>query len=217
MTTTTQFISTATLSLLICLSSPVGMAQEKREFFDDFQGQTLSPAFRVLNPDRQRMALTQDEFLLLVAHKDKKNVIEYNGLLPENYVVTIRLAGTPSERQQGVQIRIGDASNNVRVGVYVDYYKSLYQFTNKTLDNEDAKEISIRDDGLLGEPLYLKFTKTDVEFEGASSPDGVQWSSLGKQVLIDPSAKVNFEVYGWGDAPESPIKIDSFEIVDITN
>jgi hypothetical protein len=134
-----------------------------------------------------------------------------------NYEVTIRLSDPPALREQGAQIRIGSVTNHVRVGAYLDYNSHLHLHTNKTLDSEDSKPITIIDDSLIGEPLYLRFTKIEVEFEGAFSLDGVQWKTLGKQVLIDPSTKVYFEVSGWGEAPESPVKIDSFEVREITN
>lgn len=213
----TRCLSIAILSLLVGIPLSTVTAQENPSFFDDFQGTQLNPAFRVLNPDKQRMALTQGEFLLLVTHQDKKNVIGYTSALPENYEVTIRLDEPPKHKEQAAQIRIGSAANNVRVGIYLNDYSYFYLYTNKTLDSENSKAIQVRDDSLIGEPLYLRFTKIDVEFEGAFSLDGVQWKTLGKQVLIDPSAKVNFEVYGWGEAPESPIKIDSFEVREITN
>ncbi len=213
----TRCLFIATLSLLVGVPLSTAIAQENLSFFDDFQGTQLNPAFRVLNPDKQRMALTQGEFLLLVTHQDRKNVIEYTSALPENYEVTIRLFEPPTHREQAAQLRIGSDANNVRVGAYQTQASNLYLYTDKTLDGVDSNSIQNKDNSLVGEPLYLRFSKIDVEFEGAFSLDGLQWKTLGKQVLIDPNAKVYLEVSGWGEAPESPIKIDSFEVREITN
>jgi len=210
-------IRAACLIAACALAAASSHAQQERNFYDDFQGSSLNPAFRVLNPDRNRMALTQGEYLLLVTHHETKNVIEYNGTLPENYADTVRIAQPPQHREQWAQIRVGSGNSNVRVGMHVDQFRYLYFSTRKTLDGEAANAISERRDALLGEPVYLRFIKIGVEFEGQFSTNGVQWTSVGKQVLIDPTAKISIRVRGWGDSAESPVKLDSFEIVEILN
>lgn len=199
------------------LSALVAAAQSERNFYDDFQGTALNPAFRVLNPDRQRMALTRGEYLLLVTHPETKNIIQYTAALPEDYAVTVRIAQPPENPQQSAQILVGDTTNNVRVGMYIDEWQHLFFGTAKTLDGENAGALDQKDDSLRGEPVYLRFVKVGVEYEGHVSADGVKWTSLGKQVLIDPGAPVSLQVYSWGDGAESPVNLDSFEITEILN
>lgn len=198
-------------------------AQEDRNFYDDFQGTSLNPSFRILNPDKQRMALTQGEYLLLVPHIEKKNILEFNGNLPEDYAVTIRIAEPPQHFSQVVRLRVGNLNTYVAAGTYIGALcptcgiEGPYFYLGKQLDGEQTESIDVRRDELRGKPAYLRLEKNGVEFGAAFSPDGARWESIGKQVLIDPSAKVNLDIYSWAPAPETPIKIDSFEITEILN
>ncbi len=200
---------------LFLLPLSAASAQEDLNFYEEFQGTSLNPAFRVLNPDPQRMAMVHGEQVLLVTSKETKNIIQYEKPLPENYAVTVRIAQPPQNPEQWAHIQVGSGTSNVRVGMYVDGWKDLYFSTNKTLDGEEVSVLREKNSELLGKPVYLRLTKIGVEFEGGMSADGVQWTSLGKQVLIDPNAKISFAAGGWGDAAESPVNFDSFEIAEV--
>jgi hypothetical protein len=218
---TASILSLATTAVLLAPS--VAGAQEEVNFFDEFQGSSLNPVFRVLNPDRRRMALTQGEFLLIVIDETGKNVIEYSGELPEDYSVTVRVDEPPRYAKQAFEIFVGPLESSVRAGAYLNVdcsncpLRGPYFFSTKYLDGEQAPSVQYEDTALRGEPFYLRLDKRGVEFEGFLSSDGVKWTSLGRQVLIDPTAKVHFHAHAWEDAPETPVKIDSFEITEILN
>lgn len=213
----------------VTVSGSGAAAQEERNFYDDFTADALSPVFRVLNPDRTRMALTRDDFLVIAIHERGKNLVQYNGDLPEDYIVTVRIDQPPVFKTQIFEIVIGELENNVHVGLYLidgcptDHYcanpttlRGPYFYTNKRTDGENAPAIQTEVQELRGQPVYLRFQKRGVEFEGFFSADAVEWTSLGTQVLIDPSARIHLHAYSWDvtQAAESPVRIDSFEIAE---
>lgn len=197
-------------------TSAVG--QEELSFYDEFQGSSLNPAFRVLNPDRRRMALSGGEYLLLVPHKDRKNMLEYVGELPESYSATMRVQEPPNYHSQYVKLRAGDLQNNVYTSAFfcIDGCLDGMNFnTNQVLEGEEGQPIIEYSAELTGNPFYLRLVRKGVEYEGFYSADGARWSSVGKRVLINPSAGLFIEVAAWAGAPETPIKIDSFELTEI--
>ena len=214
----------------VTVSGSGAAVQEEQKFYDDFTADALSPVFRVLNPDRTRMALTRDDFLVIAIHERGKNVVQYNGDLPEDYIVTVRIDQPPVFETQAFEIFIGELENNVRVGFYLQegcpgfstcHQRELvtrgpYFYTNKTLKSEIAKPVETEIQELQGEPIYLKFEKRGVEFEGFFSADAVEWTSVGTQILINPSAKIHLHAYSWDitKAAESPVRIDSFGIAE---
>ncbi len=204
-------------ALCLVLNS-VAFAQDNLNFFDDFQGSSLNPAYKVLNRDQGKMALTEGEYLLLVPTKDQTNILEYVGKLPEHFSATIRVQEPPGYHSQYVALRIGDSQDNAYVRAYyreILGYTGLYFSTNRVEDGGEGTAISSFEGEMTGKPFYLRLMKTGVEYKGLYSPDGAKWKSVGKRVLIGPRAGLFIDVAAWNTAPQTPIKIDSFEIKEI--
>lgn len=79
-------------------------AQEDLSFRDDFTGSKLAPEFRNLNPDPNRMALVEGDYLLLLTHKDKLNTIRYESTMPEDYEVIVRFSDVPKYVHQIISL-----------------------------------------------------------------------------------------------------------------
>lgn len=204
--------------LLTCLlSMPVAAAaQETRNFRDEFTGTQLDPAYRVLNPDRKRMALTGDG-LVLVTHAEMKNVIEFPGPFPDAFVTTIRVLTPPDADGQMIALRIGDDADNVRIGLYVDCCPAdaLVAFSLTTVDSENSQRIERDEYELFRKPVYLRIERRGPLYRTAYSGDGSRWTELGEHLLTAAPAAIYMVASNFGNAPEKPVAIDSFEVREL--
>ena len=217
----------------VCFLTGFGAAGADLSFRDDFVGATLNPAFRILNVDKDRYALTEDDYLLLLTHSDTKNTLQYVKELPEDFSVTIRVEEPPLYKDQVFRVRIGELDRNVRLSMFVsadgrrqssavslirdpaEQDGSVGFMSVKTIDSEHTDSITAAAD-LRGKPFYLRVTKRGVEYDMAYSENGSRWASVGKQVMINMKPVIFFETFNASTAPESPVKIDAFEVIDIS-
>lgn len=217
------------------LNGKVAFAQQDLSFVDEFKGSSLSPAFRIVNPDKQRFALVNNDYLMVLTHERFKNVVTYTEKLPESFEVTLRVEEPMLHSNQIVLLRIGDTDNNVRIGAYLGFEEPRQSmptltlspgsrrggngvtfYSNKTLNGENSEQLDFDFEGLKGKPFYLRIIKSGVEFEMLFSHNGNQWGSLGKQIMLDGPQTVSFEAYLANNAPETGVKFDYFEIIDLS-
>jgi hypothetical protein len=203
----------ATVALALMMAVPA-LAQPSSSFRDDFVGESLAPEFRVLNPDPNRMAMVDGDYLLLVTHQDAKNVIAYSPQLPEDYEVIVRFQSVPAYTYQGAGLVLSEGDNSLSSGLYVECCSQYQFYATKTLKDESSRyEAVIPNEN--AKPFYLKVTKRGVEYDSEYSFDGTTWSQIGTHVAVKPFSQVRIQVYNRNDdAPESGIRVDSFEIVD---
>lgn len=63
----------------------------RERFRDDFRRAKPRPELEIMGEDKNRWAMVDNEYLLLVPHgPNEVNVVEYNGVLPKSYVATIK-------------------------------------------------------------------------------------------------------------------------------
>lgn len=209
------------LPLVAAAASVLGFslsyAQEAREFREEFTGTALAPEFRVLNPDPNRMAFVDGEHLLLLTRRDPVNTLSYTADLPADYEIIVRFATVPEYEHQYAVVYVGPPDNRVAAGLYMPQWLGLhaYEFYFHKYLGEDQSpivvEIQKREDL---KPFYLKISKDGVEFDASYSYDAQNWSRIGSHVLVKPPSPAFVEVGIWGgDAPESAIRLDSFEVV----
>ena len=137
----TRWVHFAVATALALLAGPAG-GQESSGFRDDFVGDRLGPEFRLLNPDPDRMAMVDGDYVLLVAHKDVKNAIAYLGALPENFELTVRFASVPVYKFQGVGLLQGEGDNTLSAGLWVNPYDEPYMYFVKQLKGEEFSDRS---------------------------------------------------------------------------
>lgn len=221
------------LSIIICAHST--LAQEDLSFVDDFKGASLSPAFRIVNPDKERFALVNNDYLMLLSHERFQNVVTYTDELPDNFEVTLRVQDPMLHPNQIVLLRFGDSDDNVRIGAYLGFEQSRRStptlllspgggsredgvtfYSNKTLRGNNSEQVDFDFEGLKGRPFYLRIVKSGVEFEMMFSHNGTQWGSLGTQVILNAPQMISFEAYNADNAPETGVKFDFFEIKDLS-
>ena len=203
--------------LLINLAVPTGdvNAAESVIFRDDFMGKALSPEWNISAKDPNRMALVDNEYLLLVTYgpgASAKNRMIYNGDLPENYEIILKITATPERHFQGVSLGIlQDDKNNLANYFFINniYVANVYFGKNLKGEWSEYKSSELPK----GKPLFLKLTKKGIEYTGAYSPDGASWSEVGTHVFLNLKGKPYFIVYNSErKVPESGIRIDYFEI-----
>lgn len=195
-------------------------AQEDLGFRDEFTGATLAPEFRVINADPDRMALVEGEYILVLTHKDYKNGLGYVGQLPADYQIVVRFASLPQYEFQGFELMLGEGEHSLMFGLFFPdsstestSYPPFFYF-DKHLGGEISRfQVKVPREEL--RPPFLRITKRGVEYDAAYSFDEVTWKQVGTHVAIRPYQRPTIRTYvGDGEAPESPIRIDSFELVD---
>ena len=202
---------------LLVLSGTVN-AQESTVFRDDFMGKALSPEWDIGARDKNRMALVDNEYLLLVTYgpgASTKNRMIYKGDLPENYEIILKIETTPELHFQGISLGIlQDDKNYMANYFFINNIKIAKVYFGKYLKGEWSEYKS--NDLPRGKTLFLKLTKKGIEYTGSYSPDGASWSNVGTHVFLNLKGRPYFVVYNdKKDVPESGVRIDYFEIKKI--
>jgi hypothetical protein len=191
-------------------------AEEDVIFRDDFMGKALRPEWEVRAKDPNRMALIDNEYLLLVTYgpdSSAKNRMVYKGDLPESYEITLKIEATPELRYQGVSLGITQDGKNYLVNYYfINNITVARAYFGKNLMGEWS-EYKNNTDLPRGKLLFLKLEKKGIEYTGYYSPDGASWSKIGTHVFINLKGRPYFIVYNTKKkVPETGIRIDYFEI-----
>jgi hypothetical protein len=215
--------------LVLFFTVVFGLAQQDAtiEFRDDFIGKSLNPKWQIIAPDKDRWTLIDNQYLMIVTAKKGMNAMQFNGVLPDNYEVILKIQTPPQNDNQIVSLSLSrDDSNNVRIAYYpevrdlgahaasrpeVNFSKTL-----KGVYSPIPKSITKLSQEM---PLYLKLSKHGVEYSGAYSTDASRWTNIGSHVFIDLNGKPTFEAYNWpttwSNPPESGIRFDYFELKEL--
>jgi hypothetical protein len=206
---------TTGFALAVFAAAPA-FAQQSLSFRDEFIGERLAPEFRVLNPDTNRMAMVDGEYVLLLTHVERKNIIVYNGQLPSDYYVNVRFASVPEYPFQGVALEMNEGDIRISSGFYYSEYDSETGFYFRKFIGAEESRIFVQMNSSDVKPFYIRKTKRGVEYDSDYSFDGASWSRIGTHVSVRPLLQPSFYAYisTGGTAPESGIRIDSFEIID---
>lgn len=189
---------------------------QNKNFRDDFTGQTIRPEWKIFAEDKDRYAFIGGDYLLLVTKSPRVNIFAYNtDRLPENFEVTIKLEEAPTDHGQSFVLELWqNEKNNLRLGVHVKY-RWWFLVYEKNLRGENSryeKQIEIPQN----HSLQLKINKQSVEYIGTYSINQSTWQEIGSHVFLNLNAKPGFAAYNRENtAPESPVKIDFFEIKEL--
>ena len=212
--------------LLACIAA-VGVATSQQapdlDFRDDFTGTTLNPRWKLLKADDDRWTLVDGDYFMSVTTHEGTNVMEYTGDLPNDYEVIVKVQTPPQQHNQVVRLSLWkDDENLVEVGYYSSYHGCVgcrnvdtEVYLQKVLRGEQSNIYKSVSRHAEDAPLFLKLSKTGVEYTGAYSSDGTAWLEVGSHVLLSPEVKPHFDAYnyyGHGTPPESGIRFDFFEI-----
>lgn len=183
-------------------------------FRDDFVGKSLRPEWEISAKDPNRMALIDNEYMLLVTYgPSPKNIMIYKGDLPENYEIILKFQTTPDLRRQIINLGLRENNkNSLWVFYWVGgggYPKAGFGKRLMGEYSEYEKSVSISK----GKPLFLKLSKKGVEYTGQFSLDGSSWTKIGTHVFLNLKSKPEFFVKNEKKGmAETGIRVDYFEI-----
>ena len=199
-------------SLLVC---SMQADSQNGNFRDDFIGEQKRPEWKIFDEDKDRYAFVENEYLLLLTKKPNVNYFEYQEeILADDYSIIVSVQDVPSEPYQGFALSISqDDDNSLQLYVYVSSIGYKYIHFTKELNGESSEyETDTIDRYNKVNSLSLRITKSGVEYTGAYSTDQSGWKDVGKHALLNFTGKPGFTAYNYKDAPESPVKVDYFEI-----
>ncbi len=188
-----------TLPFTVSSSSPAAaQAPETKDFRDDFAGTSLRPEWTIVDQDKNRWALVDSDYLLLVL-KDEKNKFCYKGAVPDRYefivkvFVTQRLGSDYMENAGGIgpkweffYVSIDNAKNEgLKLLISsMDMIKKETLVFRKTVGGDRADQSKQEDPYSEDErEYYLRIVKTGIEYIGYISHDGTSWTEVGKHHL----------------------------------
>ena len=203
------------LSLAPLLIFSMQANSQNGEFRDDFIGEQKRPEWKILDEDKNRYAFVDNEFLLLLTKKPNVNYFEYQEeILADDYSIIVSVQDVPSEPYQGFALSISqDDDNTLQLYMYANASGYKYVVFNKKLNGENSEYETDRiDRNSKFNSFSLSISKKGVEYTGIYSTDQSGWKDVGKHVLLNFTGKPGFTAYNYKDAPESPVKVDYFEI-----
>jgi hypothetical protein len=188
--------------------------QSPLNFRDDFTGTSLRPEWTVQAPDPDRMALTDGDYVMIITNPAGSNKLIYEGELPKNYEIAIKLIAELNRNEYSVNVAylgIQRRENNVAVYVQGDGRVRLSKTLKGEVSTLESEELN------LPREIYLKLAKRGEEYEGFYSFDNSQWTSIGKQFLINLDGKPIVGGYNWNQngrvVADTGIRVDYFEII----
>ena len=189
-------------------------------FRDDFTGTILNPLWKIRQEDKNRWALIENEYLLIVTassseNKDIRNRFIYNATLPQNYKIITKINADLTchycdiERYwQTAQIRIERNTENYLVFSALGFNKVRF---SKYTEGKRTGDIDL-DTGQISGNFYLQIEKRGVEYTASYSLDGATWSRVGTQFFINLNGKLVLTVYNTRGFRETGVRIDYVEI-----
>jgi hypothetical protein len=220
---TFRYILIAYLIFIGVITVSSAQQQSNVVFRDDFVGKSLNPDWEIMEPDKDRWTFMDNQFLTIVTAKKGTNAMQFNGALPDNYEVMLKIQTPPQYGNQIVSLSLSrDDSNQVSIEYYPKFDSNPrfainpevnFSKTLRGVFSPIPKEIKKLSQDM---PLYLKLSKHGNEYIGAYSTDGSRWINIGNHIFIDLNGKPTFEAYNWptiwSKPPESGIRFDYFEI-----
>jgi len=223
---------------------PQGSSPKKEEtpggknlFRDDFEGEQLGKMYEILNPDPNRLAVSNGWVHIVAAPIDEgrvpKNLVLLQQRFPDDFTATIRMTMQVTKGNSVGLWYWVDSKNKLILGVYglVDILPSSegrdIVFT-KILNKEAPNRIrpfyspwthqivgSVGDRQLKGyatetEVWYLQLERKGLNYTGRVSIDGVDWQEVGTHSILNKDGRLGFAAIS--DGIENPAEFDYLEV-----
>lgn len=204
-------------------ASEGSVAKQKKNFRDDFTGQAKRPEWRIQQEDKDRYAFVEGNYLLLVTKKPDVNRFVYDTAnLPENFMATILVNEAPINVGQGFSLAIEQDNENILnlfmhvQSVDQERWAIVYRKNLKGEKSEYAKKSVFGYVIPRNHSLQLGLRRQGVEYTGAYRIGDGAWQEIGSHVFLNLKGLLHFKAFNFTDgAPESPVKIDFFEIKEL--
>ncbi|MEI2773477.1 MAG: VWA domain-containing protein [Candidatus Competibacter sp.] len=171
-------------------------------FEDHFDRNQLGEMWKVVNPDPNRLTIS-DGKLLVVGTKDDKNIVLVQQPFPGNFVVTVKMDSQVAERNwAGLRYWI-DEKNYLSFGPegyccskgrWPTFTKAISGEKNVIrLPDADQKRLGSR--SLAGyattsEIWYLQLERSGVKYIGRISVDGRDWMEIGTHTILQKNGRI---------------------------
>lgn len=208
-------------------ADPPGPHKKGMLYEDQFGRDDLGDAYEVVNPDPNRLTLS-DGKLLIVATEPEKNTVLLNKPLPSDFVATVTL---------NMQVTTGN-----RVGLV--YWVDDQNFLSLGIDGRELRAFILGGDGrqpsfwkavggqmneisppmqklggreLVGhtekpEIWHLQLQRVGTKYTGRISTDGVRWTDIGTHVIVRKDGRVGFFARSGKGGIENAAEFDDFNV-----
>jgi hypothetical protein len=235
-----------TISVLMLAGLAVGDAKAQDQakeaaaksnvHFDDFERNELGDKYSIVDPDPDRLTLSNGK-LVIVGTNPRKNIVLLNESFPGDFVATVTVAMEVAESAMGMpggnfvglryhvdeknHLLVGISGGLLGMGVYTsDVPEGRNPFFLKALGgrvNAIAPPLSkLGDRNLEGfvpdvETWYLQIRRDGFRYTGFVSSDGVNWTRIGSHDMVQFHGQLGFTV-GSGNGPENAAAFDAFSV-----
>ena len=206
----------------VVAKEPVKVSKKEGVLWEDhFDRETLGDAYEVIEPDEDRMAIS-DGGLLLITTSPAKNSVRLKQKISGDFEASVKInVAMTKKNQAGIKYSAG-AGNHIALGFAVNSIGKSYIYFNKMVK---GKENNSHYDKQIGkrklasyekrkqEDWYLKIKKKGFKFSAYASVDGKEWVNVGEHALLKKEGNISLEVFGKG--VEDPVLFDDFVIKPI--
>lgn len=192
-------------------------------FEDRFDRNDLGEMWEVINPDPNRLALS-DNKLLIVGTKDDKNIAVVQRLFPGNFIATVKmdtqvveknLAGLYYWIDNNNYLFLGPRGHCCPDGRWPTFRKMLSgQKNDIAIERASDKKLGDRPLGNYAtkpETWYLQIERSGVKYTGRISTDGKSWTDIGIHTILQKDGRVGVSANS-GDGPENTAEFDDFVV-----
>jgi len=206
---------------------PPGPHRKGMLYEDQFGRDDLGDAYEVVNPDPNRLTLS-DGKLLIVATEPEKNVVLLNKPFSSDFVATVTLnMQVTTGNRVGLSYSIDD-QNFLSLGIYgravnpyiagdvgrQPYFRKVVggqmndiQPAMQKLGSRELAEYSVKP-----EIWHLQLQRVGSKYMGRISTDGVRWTDMGTHVIIRKDGRLGFFAMSGKDGIENAAEFDDLNV-----
>ncbi|MFZ1389901.1 MAG: VWA domain-containing protein [Thiolinea sp.] len=162
---------------------------------DKFDRDELGEAYEVIDPDPERMALSEGQLILVAATK-AVNRVQLKQPLEGDFAAIVKVSADLEPHNYAGLKFVADETSSVGLwlgcfnpGFNVDV--AITKYIGDT-ENQGLKRSEIRCDNAEILTRYLKIEKKGFNLRGYSSIDGSTWDYIGQQTLLKKTGNIEF-------------------------
>lgn len=207
-------------------ADPPGPHKKGMLYEDQFGRDDLGDAYEVVNPDPNRLTLS-DGKLLIVATEPLKNVVLLNKPLPSDFVATVTLNMQVTTGNQVGLVYWIDDQNFLSVGIDGARLKekplddgrqpSFWKAVGGQMNAIRPAMTTLGSRELVGytekpEIWHLQLQRVGTKYTGRISIDGVRWTNIGTHVIIRKDGRLGPFARSGKDGIENAAEFDDLNV-----
>lgn len=190
---------------------------------EKFERDHLGEDYNVLEPDPNRLTVSEGKLLIVATHP-AKNIVLAQKTFPGDLVATIVMNMQVTEKNRGGMYYWIDDQNYLFLGIHgsccMDRRRPIFeklvsgqgniiepdQQKIKTMGNRDITGFASQ-----SEVWYLQLERTGVKYTGRASVDGKEWMDIGTHTVLQKNGKLGFSADSGGEN-ENSAEFDDFVV-----